>query len=319
MKHLLHEILEKLESIPATVIGGISLVASLLLPLILQAELPIYLDPAWIAIVISGIPLAVLAIKRIIKNKGISKISSALLITVGMIASVAIGDIFAAGEIAFIMAIGEILEDKTTARARKGLKQLISLSPVQGRKVTADGEIMIPAEDIYVGDVLRILPGETIPVDGVILRGETSVDQSVMTGESLPVDKEVGDSVYSGTVNRFGAIDMEAVKVGEDSSLQRLIRMVEEADGKVAPTQRIADKWASRLVPVALLLAIISGAIKYFMGDPDFLLVAVTMLVVFWAELPQECPYYSKLPLNQPHPSPCPKRVFPFVSMRTGS
>lgn len=281
MKHLLHEILEKLESIPATVIGGISLVASLLLPLILQAELPIYLDPAWIAIVISGIPLAVLAIKRIIKNKGISKISSALLITVGMIASVAIGDIFAAGEIAFIMAIGEILEDKTTARARKGLKQLISLSPVQGRKVTADGEIMIPAEDICVGDVLRILPGETIPVDGVILRGETSVDQSVMTGESLPVDKEVGDSVYSGTVNRFGAIDMEAVKVGEDSSLQRLIRMVEEADGKVAPTQRIADKWASWLVPVALLLAIISGAIKYFMGDPDFLLVAVTMLVVF--------------------------------------
>ena len=281
MKHLLHEILEKLESIPATVIGGISLVASLLLPLILQAELPIYLDPAWIAIVISGIPLAVLAIKRIIKNKGISKISSALLITVGMIASVAIGDIFAAGEIAFIMAIGEILEDKTTARARKGLKQLISLSPVQGRKVTADGEIMIPAEDICVGEVLRILPGETIPVDGVILRGETSVDQSVMTGESLPVDKEVGDSVYSGTVNRFGAIDMEAVKVGEDSSLQRLIRMVEEADGKVAPTQRIADKWASWLVPVALLLAIISGAIKYFMGDPDFLLVAVTMLVVF--------------------------------------
>ena len=281
MKHLLHEILEKLESIPATVIGGISLVASLLLPLILQAELPIYLDPAWIAIVISGIPLAVLAIKRIIKNKGISKISSALLITVGMIASVAIGDIFAAGEIAFIMAIGEILEDKTTARARKGLKQLISLSPVQGRKVIADGEIMIPAEDICVGEVLRILPGETIPVDGVILRGETSVDQSVMTGESLPVDKEVGDSVYSGTVNRFGAIDMKAVKVGEDSSLQRLIHMVEEADGKVAPTQRIADKWASWLVPVALLLAIISGAIKYFMGDPDFLLVAVTMLVVF--------------------------------------
>lgn len=281
MKHLLHEILEKLESIPATVIGGISLMVSLALSLILQTELPIYLDPAWIAIVISGIPLAVLAVKRIIKNKGISKISSALLITIGMIASVAIGDIFAAGEIAFIMAIGEILEDKTTARARKGLKQLISLSPVQGRKVTADGEIMIPAEDICVGDILRILPGETIPADGVILSGETSVDQSVMTGESLPVDKQAGDSVYSGTVNRFGAIDMEAIKVGEDSSLQRLIRMVEEADGKVAPTQRIADKCASWLVPVALLLAIISGVVKYIMGDPDFLLVAVTMLVVF--------------------------------------
>ncbi len=281
MKHWLHEILEKLESIPATIIGGISLVASLILPLILQMEIPLYYDPAWIAVVISGIPLAVLAVRRIVKNKGISKISSALLITIGMIASIAIGDIFAAGEIAFIMAIGEILEDKTTARARKGLKKLISLTPVQGRKVTADGEIMIPAEDICVGDIIRVLPGETIPVDGTIVSGETSIDQSVMTGESLPVDKQVGDSVYSGTVNRFGSIDMEAVKVGEDSSLQRLIRMVEEAEGKMAPTQRIADKWASWLVPVALLLAIISGTVKYFMGDPDFLLVGVTMLVVF--------------------------------------
>ena len=281
MKRWLHEILEKLESVPATIVGGISLVVSLLLPKILQRDLPIYLDPAWIAVVISGIPLAALAFKRIVRNKGISKISSALLITVGMIASVAIGDIFAAGEIAFIMAIGEILEDKTTARARKGLKKLISLSPVQGRKVTADGEQMIPAEEIRVGDIIRVLPGEAIPVDGVIVSGETSVDQSVMTGESLPVDKQVGDDVYSGTVNRFGAIDMEAVKVGEDSSLQRLIRMVEEEDERVAPTQRIADKWASWLVPVALLLALISGVVKYFMGDPDFLLVGVTMLVVF--------------------------------------
>jgi len=281
MKEWLHEFMERLESIPVTIVGGISLVASLLIPLIFKIEIPIYLDPAWIAVFVSGIPLAALAIRRIIKNKGISKISSALLITVGMIASVAIGDIFAAGEIAFIMAIGEILENKTTARARKGLKNLISLTPVQGRRISDNAEEMIPAENIRVGDVLRVLPGETIPVDGVIVSGETTVDQSVMTGESLPVDKGIGDDVFSGTVNRFGAVDIRATKVGEDSSLQRLIRMVQEAEDKKAPMQRIADRWASWLVPVALLLAIISGVAKYFMGDPDFLIVGVTMLVVF--------------------------------------
>ncbi len=281
MKAWLHEFIEKLESIPATIVSGVFLLAGLLIPIISGDELPIYLDPSWIAVLISGIPLVYSAIKKLIRNKGISKISSALLITAAMIASVAIGDIFAAGEIAFIMAIGEILEDKTTARARKGLKKLISLAPAQGRKLTKDGEVMIPAEEIQVGDILRVLPGETIPVDGVIVSGETSVDQSVMTGESLPVDKTAGDSVFSGTVNCFGAVDFKATKVGEDSSLQRLIRMVKEAEDKKAPMQRIADRWASRLVPVALLLAIISGVAKYFMGDPDFLIVGVTMLVVF--------------------------------------
>ena len=238
MKAWLHDFLEKLGSIPATILGGISLVASLFIPIIFKIKIPIYLDPAWIAVFISGIPLAALAIRRIIKNKGISKISSALLITVGMIASAAIGDIFAAGEIAFIMAIGEILEDMTTARARKGLKKLISLAPVQGRKIIEDGEAMIPAEEIRIGDIIRVLPGEAIPVDGVIVSGETSVDQSVMTGESLPVDKSIGDSVFSGTVNRFGAVDIRAVKVGEDSSLQKLIRMVQEAEESPHATDR---------------------------------------------------------------------------------
>lgn len=281
MQEWLHEFVEKLESIPATIVSGVSLLAGLIIPIVLGNEFPVYLDPSWIAVVISGIPLVYSAIKKLIRNKGVRKISSALLITAAMIASVAIGDIFAAGEIAFIMAIGEILEDKTTARARKGLKKLISLAPVQGRRITEDGEDMIPAEEIRVGDILRILPGETIPVDGIVISGETSVDQSVMTGESLPVDKTVGDSVFSGTVNRFGAMDIKATKVGEDASLQRLIRMVKEAEDKKAPMQRIADKWASWLVPVALLLAIVSGIAKYLMGDPDFLVVGVTMLVVF--------------------------------------
>jgi heavy metal translocating P-type ATPase len=204
-----------------------------------------------------------------------SKISSALLISIAMIAAIAIGDIFAAGEVAFIMAIGAILEGKTAERSKKGLKKLISLAPQQGRRISNENEEMINAEEINVGDILRVLPGETIPVDGKIISGNTSVDQAIMTGESLPVDKEVGDLVFCGTINRFGAIDMEATKVGQDSSLQKLIRMVQDAENKQAPIQRIADKWATWLVPVALLLAILT----YFVTQD--IVRGVTILVVF--------------------------------------
>lgn len=192
-----------------------------------------------------------------------------------MIAAICIGDLFAAGEVAFIMEIGALLEDMTTNRAKKGLKNLISLAPDTGRIVKDGVETVVPVSEIRKGDVLRILPGETIPADGVILTGETSVDQSVMTGESLPVDKAAGDPVFSGTINRFGYIDIETVKVGEDSSLRKLIRMVEDAEKNQAPTQRIADKWASRLVPTALLIAVIA-----YIVTKD-IVRAVTVMVVF--------------------------------------
>ena len=192
-----------------------------------------------------------------------------------MISAICIGDLFAAGEVAFIMEIGALLEDMTTNRAKKGLKNLISLAPDTGRIVRDGVETVVPVSEIRKGDVLRILPGETIPADGVILTGETSVAQSVMTGESLPVDKAAGDPVFSGTINRFGSIDIETVKVGEDSSLRKLIRMVEDAEKNQAPTQRIADKWASRLVPAALLIAVIA-----YIVTKD-IVRAVTVMVVF--------------------------------------
>ncbi|MDD3833824.1 MAG: cation-translocating P-type ATPase [Oscillospiraceae bacterium] len=257
---------------PMTIVGGVFLVASLIL-MLMKIEVPV--DPAWVSVIICGLPLLYLAIWRIINNKGMSKISSALLISIAMIAAIAIGDLFAAGEVAFIMAIGAILEEKTAERSKKGLKELISLAPQQGRRINNGNEEMINAEEIKVGYILRVLPGETIPVDGKIISGDTSVDQAIMTGESLPVDKEVGDSVFCGTINRFGAIDMEATNVGEDSSLQKLIRMVRDAENKQAPIQRIADKWATWLVPVALLIAIVT----YFVTQD--IVRGVTVLVVF--------------------------------------
>ena len=232
-------------------------------------------DPAWVTVFICGIPLVYLAVWRIIYNPGISKISSALLISMAMFAAIAIGDLFAAGEVAFIMALGALLEEAITERAKKGLKNLLSLSPTQGRRLKDGAEEMVEAADIVRGDVLRILPGERIPVDGRILSGETSVDQSVMTGESLPVDKGAGEEVFCGTLNCFGSVDIEATQVGEDSSLQRLIRMVQEAEDKQAPMQRIADRWASWLVPIVLVLAV--GA---YVATAN-IVIAVTLMVVF--------------------------------------
>ena len=233
------------------------------------------INPAWVTVIISGIPLMYLAIWRMIYNPGISKISSALLICIAMFSAIAIGDLFAAGEVAFIMAVGALLEEATTNRAKKGLQQLIHLVPTKGRRLEEGEETIIHAEEIRRGDVLRVLPGETIPVDGKIISGETSVDQSIMTGESLPVDKAMGDEVLGGTINRFGSIDILTTKVGENSSLQKLIRMVQDAENKKAPIQRIADRAASWLVPVALMIAILSYV---FIGN---IITAVTVLVVF--------------------------------------
>ena len=278
---MLKKLNDFLAGLPMTIVAGVFLLLDLVPHLMEEfggeavqlSFLPF--DPAWVTIIISGIPLLYLAIWRVIYNPGISKISSALLICIAMFAAIGIGDLFAAGEVAFIMAIGAILEDMTTERAKKGLKKLISLAPTQGRRVANGKEEMISADAIWLDDILRVLPGETIPVDGVIVSGETSVDQSIMTGESLPVDKTVGESVFCGTINRFGSVDICASKVGEDSSLQKLIRMVQEAEDKKAPMARIADKAASWLVPVALGIAIIAG-----LATQD-IVRAVTVLVVF--------------------------------------
>ena len=261
-----------LSGIPMTIVSGVFLIVSLLMSI--NGINPI-IDPAWISVIISGIPLLYLAIWRIIYNKGIAKISSALLISIAMIAAIAIGDLFASGEVAFIMAIGAILEDMTTNRARKGLKKLVDIAPKTARRVVGGHDELVPPEEIAIGDTVRILPGESIPVDGRIISGTTSVDQTIMTGESLPIDKEECDEVFAGTINLYGAIDIEAEKTYSDSSLEKLIRLVEEAERKKAPIQRIADTWASWLVPAALLIAIIA----YFItGD---IVRAVTVLVVF--------------------------------------
>jgi heavy metal translocating P-type ATPase len=229
-------------------------------------------NPAWIAIVLCGIPIVKGAIVGLVTE---FDIKADVLVAIALIASIVIGEIFAAGEVAFIMALGAYLEERTVAKARAGIGKLVSLTPTTARVIRNDGESIISADQIRRGDTLRVLAGETIAVDGVITKGQTSVDQSVMTGESLPVDKGEGDEVFSGTVNQFGTFEMMAQKVGEDSSLQRMIRLVESADAGKAKIVRTADRWATWIVVVALLAAV---GTWFITGE---IIRSVTVLVVF--------------------------------------
>ena len=227
---------------------------------------------AWVSIILCGVPIILEAIVGLVTA---FDIKADVLVSLALIASVCIGEDFAAGEVAFIMQIGALLEDLTVAKARAGIEKLVKLTPQTARVVSGGAESVIPASEVKIGDILRVLPGEGIAVDGVISSGQTSIDQAVMTGEPIPVDKTVGDEVSSGTVNRFGTFEMRATKVGEDSSIQRMISLVQSADAGKAKIVGMADRWATWIVVIALTAAALTWAIT---GE---IIRAVTILVVF--------------------------------------
>ncbi|MBR4362294.1 MAG: cadmium-translocating P-type ATPase [Ruminococcus sp.] len=237
---------------------------------VLKDVLPV--DIAWIAIILCGIPILIGAFKGVIFEHDIK---ADLLVSLALIASAATKEFFAAGEVALIMQIGSLLEDYTSGKARASIEKLINLTPQTARVIRDGKESVIPVEEVKVGDVLSVIAGETVPVDGTILSGETSIDQSVMTGESLPVDKTVGDTVSSGTMNQFGTFTMRCDHESSDSSLQRMVRLAEEAEENKAPIVSAADRWATWLVVIALSCAVITWIVTR-----DFMR-AVTVLVVF--------------------------------------
>ena len=247
-------------------VSGAALAVSLIDP----SLTPIH--PAWVAIVLCGAPIILEAVIGLVTA---FDVKADVLVSIALIASVAIGETFAAGEVAFIMQLGGLLEELTVARARAGIEKLVRLTPRTARRLTERGEETLPAGEVRKGDRLRVLPGETIPVDGIILSGQTSINQAVMTGESLPVDKGPGDQVFSGTVNQFGSFDMEAARVGEDSTIQRYIRLVQSADAGKAKIVGLADRWATWIVVIALSAALATWLVT---GE---IIRAVTILVVF--------------------------------------
>lgn len=249
------------------VAGGIGVVFSLL-----GIRLGVPFDWAWFTIVLCGAPIVWGAAVAMYED---FDVKADLLVSLALIAAVAVGEVFAAAEIAFIMQLGAMLEEFTVSKAQAGIERLVKLTPTTARIVRNGKEEVMPADIVSVGDVVRVLPGEVIPVDGTIVTGDTAIDQSVMTGESMPVDKTVGDEVFSGTVNQFGAFDMMATKEGEDSSIQRMIKLVKSTDPGNAKIVSIADRWATWIVVIALLAAAGTYAVT---GE---IIRAVTILVVF--------------------------------------
>ena len=272
----MQQVIKKLEKLMETggirkdiillAISGVSIICSLL------NVQPFPFDLAWFAVILCGLPIILEAIIGLVTA---FDMKADVLVSLALIASLCIGETFAAGEVAFIMQLGALLEELTVAKARAGIEKLVHLTPQTARVFQMDKEVIVPAEQVRIGDKIRVLPGETIPVDGIILSGQTSINQAVMTGESLPVDKTVGDEISSGTVNQFGTFEMEATRVGEDSSIQRMIKLVQSADAGKAKIVGIADRWATWIVIIALSAALITWLIT---GQ---IIRAVTILVVF--------------------------------------
>ena len=230
------------------------------------------IDMAWIAILFCGIPIIKGAIEGLISE---FDIKADVLVSMALIASIIIGEVFAAGEVAFIMQIGAFLEEFTVRKSRKGIEKLVHLTPTLARVIIGNEEKTIPDKDVKINDILRVNPGETIPVDGIITKGKTSIDNSIMSGESIPLELAEGDNVYSGAVNRFGSFEMKATKVGEDSSIQRMIKLVQSADASKAKIVNLADKWATYIVIAAFSTALLTWIITHQ------IIRSVTILVVF--------------------------------------
>lgn len=233
---------------------------------------PYGFDLTWIAIVLCGIPIILEACEGLITK---FDIKADVLVSIAIIASIIIGEVFAAGEIAVIMAIGGFLEEYTVGKTQTGIERLIDLTPQTATRLRNGKEEVIDAEKIEIGDILKVLPGEVIPADGTLIKGESSIDQSVLTGESMPVDKLAGDELFSGTINLYGTFTMKAEKSGSNNSLQKLIKLVESSKPENAEIVRQADKWATWVVIVAFI-----GAIATWLVTRD-IIRSVTILVVF--------------------------------------
>lgn len=245
------------------IISTISVIASFILSLD-------YIS--WIAVILCGIPLFKDCIEGLIAE---FDIKADLLVNIAIIASIIIGEIFAAGEIATIMAIGEFLEEYTVSKAQGRIKKLVKMTPQVATRIRNGIEEKIDVKEVEIGDILKVLPGESIPTDGIIISGETSIDQSTLTGESLPVDKKANDEVYSGCINLYGSFTMKTTKVSEDSSLQKLIKLVESSSPENSKIVRQADKWATMIVVIAF-----SAAILTYLSTFE-IIRSVTILVVF--------------------------------------
>jgi Cu+-exporting ATPase len=178
-----------------------------------------------------------------------------------------------------LIKVGKYLEARAKGQTSEAIKKLMNLAPKTARVIRNAAEIELPVEKVRVGDVILVRPGERVPVDGVVLSGTSSLDESMLTGESLPVEKHSGDKVMGGTVNQTGAFQFEARKVGKETALAQIVQLVEQAQGSKAPIQHLADQISAVFVPIVLVVAAATFAVWYFFG-PDFTFAFKSLIAV---------------------------------------
>jgi Cu+-exporting ATPase len=185
-----------------------------------------------------------------------------------------------AAVIVTLILLGRLLEARARGRAGGAIRALLGLAPKTARVHRGGGELDIPLADVRVGDVLRVRPGETVPTDGTVLDGASAVDESMLTGEPIPVPKAAGDAVIGGTVNGTGSFRMTATKVGADTVLRQIVRLVQEAQGSKAPIQRLADTVAGYFVPAVLVVAMVTFGVWASVASVEFALVAAVSVLI---------------------------------------
>jgi P-type Cu+ transporter len=211
--------------------------------------------PWWIpalAILVGGWPV----LRGVVNSTRRLEITSHTLMTAGAIASIAIGEWTTAALIVFFMRFGEWLEQRTTERNRQALQRLVALQPAQARVMRNGREAEVPVADVAMGEVVVVRPGERIPVDGTVVAGYAPVDQAPITGESVPVDKVVGDSVFAATIAQAGSLTIQTTTPSTDTTFARIVRLVEEAESQKTPVQRFADRFSTWYLPLVLLIGI---------------------------------------------------------------
>ena len=188
-----------------------------------------------------------------------------------------------AGVILTLITLGKYFEAVSKGKTSMAIQTLVGLAPKMATVLRDGQEVEIPVEEVQVGDLIRVKPGEKVPVDGVVTEGNSTVDESMLTGESIPVSKSVGDEVIGASLNKTGSFILKATKIGKDTALSQIIQLVEQAQGSKAPIAKLADKVSGVFVPIVIVLALVSGLAWYFLGQESWvfaLTITISVLVI---------------------------------------
>jgi len=274
------------QSTRLAIYGGLALLVAILLD-VFQILPDMLVDMIYVgAMVIAIKPIAESGVNTLRINR---EFNINMLMTIAAIGAIVLGEFLESATVIFLFSIGEALEGYTADRARDSLRSLVALKPATANRVTGDKTQVVPVEHLKIGDHIRVLPGEKIPMDGEVLRGHSSVNQASITGESLPVSKTESDEVFAGSINGEGALDIRVTKLSKDNTLSRIIDLVQKAQSVRAPSQRLIDKFAHVYTPAVAIIALFVALVPpIVLGQPfwntpteqGWLYRALSMLVI---------------------------------------